>query len=131
MRNTIMAALVIVSTACGTEGPAGPAGPAGPSGPAGGYDRTKVYCLVSHGAATATGMTVTQTCALATDTPLSGACYITNAGPAGYYLSNSAPVDWADPSKAAGWSCSWSAEAGATVVDTIGGATAEMCCIGQ
>jgi collagen triple helix repeat protein len=103
----------------GPAGPAsvGPAGPPGPAGPSGGLTKANVY-IVSATALQGTTVTgVVASCATPKDILMMGLCGIgvdpsssaptTYPGPfpASVVLYPSGPLNVADSSKAAGWSC--------------------------
>lgn len=123
-RFTLLCSLVLVCAAC--EGPRGEPGPTGPAGrfP---YDRAKAYCTGgSWDLSSANNWTLTASCRAVADTPIEGWCVEPGGFPAGAYLADSQPVNWADTSAVAGWRCTWAWQNGATQVTFAG--QAEICC---
>ncbi len=116
-----------LTLACGKEGPQGPAGPAGAQGPAGPTNRVPSYCNgVNTSATAANSWTLSASCSAAVDIPVEGWCYEPAGLPSGAFLANSAPVNWENMSVAAGWTCTWGWQNGATTSPIP--AIVEMCC---
>ncbi len=123
-----LAALAAALTiACGNEGPQGPTGPAGPQGAAGTDKRLASYCNgVNSQATAANSWTLTASCNAAADIPVQGWCFEPAGLPSGAFLADSAPVNWNDTTKVAGWSCTWGWQNGATTSPIP--AVVEICC---
>ncbi len=106
----------------GCEGPAGPQGPAGPP-----YSRAASYCNAVFTAADASNSwTLGASCNAIADTPIEGWCFEPAGLPSGAFRADEGPVNWNDPTKLAGWSCTWGWQVGATTSPIP--AKVEICC---
>lgn len=121
-RIALLVAAVAVTACQGSTGPQGPAGPAGAP-----YKRTASYCNSVNDAATAANSwTLTASCTNVADIPIEGWCYAVAPLPATASFSNDAPINWADATKLAGWSCTWGWQGSPTATSIP--ATVEICC---
>jgi hypothetical protein len=124
---TLVATIATALAACG--GKEGPQGPAGAPGPAGVSNRNAIYCRSVGDATLATGYALTVACDANTHLPLEGSCS-SGTLPANYRLARDEPVGWNNQGAApASWACSWRPGTGDTLVDTIAGTSAWICCV--
>ncbi len=108
--------------ALGCEGPAGPQGPAGRP-----YSRAASYCSgVFTSADASNSWTLTASCNAIADIPIEGWCFEPAGLPSGAFRADEGPVNWNDPTKLAGWSCTWGWQVGATTSPIP--AKVEICC---
>jgi len=117
--------VAILSISCGR----GPEGPAGATGPAGVANRDAIYCVTVTDATLANGYSLTAACSAAADLPLEGSCS-SGTLPQHYYLAENEPFAWDNKGASpATWVCKWDPGTGDTLVDTITGTSAWICCV--
>ncbi len=106
----------------GCEGPTGPQGPPGRP-----YSRAASYCNgVFSSADAANSWTLTASCNAVADIPIEGWCLEPVGLPSGAFRADEGPINWNDPTKVAGWSCTWGWQVGATTSPIP--AQVEICC---
>ena len=120
-----VSAVILVLISCGR----GPQGPTGATGPAGVPNRDAVYCRSVSDATLAGGYTLTAACDAAADFPVEGSC--SSGGlPQHYYLAEDQPFAWDNKGASpAEWVCTWDPGNGDSLVDSIPGTSAWICCV--